>query len=229
MRRLYLVPLMPTSSEVSKPLPNSGESAREDQDRELVERHRGLVFRYWQAGSDFFNRLDVAGFKLYQEGMLEDGEKALESIRQGSREGNPMYGLKESLIQRGVILVRCEDVELLQREQELISRITGKGSLEERENAILSYLAEQRGFPRRRDTYTAGRIHETLGENGGGIFFCSVYCRVLRYLSKDIQIIQVKEIARVRRYYHALRTPERRGRQLQELSEYLTAPVKDTM
>jgi hypothetical protein len=77
---------------------------------------------------------------------------------------------------------------------------------------------------RRRDAHIAKRIFETLAEGETGILFIGAYHDVLSKLPADIEVIQVKDITKVRAYHRAL-IDLRHRKNLAELAVYLTAPI----
>jgi hypothetical protein len=192
---------------------------------ELWQRHKEVVSVFWDSTSRFLDSLNVSGFKIYQDGLVADGAEGLRIIRESISQGSKNYEIIGRLLERGAVLVKTEDLALVKQEYGYITRMTRSKSLKEREAAALRYKLARGKLLEQRDRFIAGRINETLAEDGTGILFIGAYHDVMPRLAPDIRVGQVKEVARVEEYHKALINMRRYDRHLQELGEYLTSPV----
>ena len=99
--------------------------------------------------------------------------------------------------------------------------LTGQGGTHARLH-IVRWLAQVNiGFGRR-DKFITGRIAETLGQNETGILFIGAYHHIMKRLPKDIIVIELKEISKIRKYQRAIQSDSKnKTRQLEQLTEYM--------
>jgi hypothetical protein len=192
---------------------------------ELWQRHKDIVSVFWDSIGRFLDYLNVNGFKVYQDGLVADGEEGLRVVRESINQGSKNYEIVGRLLERGAILVKTEALSLVKQEYSYISKMTRSRSLKEREVAALRYKLARGKLLKQRDEFIAGRINETLAEGEAGILFIGAYHDVIHRLDPDIKVGEVKEVARVKDYHKSLLNKRRYDQYLQELGEYLTSPV----
>jgi len=192
---------------------------------ELWQSNKEIVSAFWDSIGRFLDALDVNGFKVYQDGLVADGEKGLRIVRESVSQGSKNYEIVGRLLERGAVLVKTESLSLVKQEYNYITKMTRSKSLKEREVAALRYKLARGKLLKQRDEFIAGRINETLAEGETGILFIGAYHDVVHRLAPDIRVGQVKEVARVKEYHKSLINTKRHDQQLQELGEYLVSPV----
>jgi len=225
VRKLYLVPIIHMSADMGSLGPDLDERAVTGLGQELWQKHKGIVSKFWDSVARFFDSLDVTGFKLYQDGLVANGEDGLKIVTQGIKEGSRNYQIIWRLLQRGAILVRTEDISLVGKEYDFITKMARAKSLCQRETAALRYRLAQGGLLQQRDIFIAKRINETLKEGEAGILFIGAYHDVLSKLPDDVQVSLVKNVTKVRKYHKALADPKKHNKDFDQLGEYLTSPV----
>jgi hypothetical protein len=193
--------------------------------QEKWQKHKQIVSCFWDSITQFFASLDVNGFKIYQDGLVADGDEGLRIVRRGIEEESRNYEIVSRLLHGGAILVRTENVSLVKKEYSLITKMAHAESLRQREVAALRYKLARGELLRQRDNFIAKRIRETLGEGETGILFIGAYHNVLPVLAADIKVAQVKEVAKVQEYHRALISKGSHDQYLRRLSEYLVSPV----
>ncbi len=227
MRKLYLVPIIHTSSDMGSVAPTLSERGAAALGEELWRKHQKTVSRFWDSIAQFFGSLEVSGFKIYQDGLVADGEDGLKIVSEGVRLGSVNYRIISELLQRGAMLIKTEDISLVKRERDYITKLTQAKSLLERETAALRYKLAERRLLEERDNFIAKTINVTLPEGDTGVLFIGAYHDVLSRLPGDIRVVQIKEVARVREY-HTLLTgvgTRKQGQYLPQLVEYLISPI----
>ncbi len=192
---------------------------------DLWRRHKEIVSRFWDSIAEFFQRLDVRGFKVYQDGLVVDGEEGLRIVREGVRRGSANYNIVSDLLSRGATLMKTEDVSLVKREYSYIARLTEAKSTLQREAATLKYKLAQRRLLDERDGFIARAIDGTLQDGDTGVLFVGAYHNVLSRLAADIRVIQVKEVAKVREYHRIVTDVSQKRQDWQPLAEHLVQPV----
>ena len=159
---------------------------------------------FWDSTGQFFDALDVKDFKIYQDGMVANGADGLRIIREGISQGSKNFEIIGKLLEHGAVLVKTEDPALLKQEYAYIAKMAHSKLLKEKEAWALRYKLAQGSLLRQRDNFIAKRITETLGEGETGILFIGAYHDIL--LPSDIQVTQVRDVAKTRQYHKTLAT-----------------------
>jgi len=204
MRELYLVPILHMSADMGSLASVLDETAKAEFGQEVWQKHKAAVSSFWDSIAQFFDALDVKGFKIYQDGMVADGADGLRIIREGIRQGSKNYEIIGKLLERGAILVKTEDLALVKQEYAHIAKIAHSKSPKEKEVWALRYKVAQGRLLRQRDDFIAKRIEVTLGEGDTGILFIGAEHDVVARLAADINMTEVKELAKVKEYHRAL-------------------------
>jgi hypothetical protein len=192
---------------------------------ELWQKHREIVSSFWDSVADLFASMDVNGFKVYQDGLVANGLDGLRIIREGISRGSKNYEIVGKALERGAVLVKTEELALVKQEHTYITKIARSKSLKEKEVAALRYKLVQSKLLKQRDDFIAKRVNETLGEGETGILFIGAYHDILSKLPDDIQVSQVKDVAKVREYHTTLANPKKRDQHFHFLAQYLISPV----
>jgi hypothetical protein len=225
MRKLYVIPIIHMSADMGSMASTLDDRATARLTPEFWQRHKEIVSAFWDLIGRFLDALDVNCFKVYQDGLVADGEDGLRIVRESVSQGSKNYEIVGSLLERGAVLVKTESLSLVKQEYNYITKMTRSKSFKEREVAALRYKLAQGKLLKQRDEFIAGRINETLAEGETGILFIGAYHDVVHRLAHDIRVSQVKEVSRVKEYHKSLIDTKRHDRQLQELGEYLVSPV----
>ena len=225
MRNLYVIPIIHMSADMGSVAPSLDDRATAKLTPELWQRHKEIVSAFWDSIGQFLDELDVNGFKVYQDGLIADGEEGLRIVKESVGQGSKNFKIIERLLERGAILIKTESLSLVKQEYGYIKKMSYSRSLKEREVAALRYKLAQGKLLKQRDEFIAGRINETLAEGATGILFIGAYHDVVRRLAPDIRVVQVKEVVRVKEYHNSLTKTKRQDQQLRELGEYLVSSV----
>lgn len=224
MRTLIYVPIIHTSADMG----SLGKELRNKSVSELGEnvwqKHTDTVNGYWEAIESYFENIDIAikGVKIYQDGMFVDGEIAMKIIDAGINSGSKNSEIVANLIERGAILIKTEDLKLVKDEYEGLQSILKSKTTIKKLFLILKYRILKPIFLIRRDKFITRRITETLSQNETGILFIGAYHNVMKRLPKDIAVIELKEIAKIRKYQKTFQSDsEMKTLQLEQLSQYL--------
>ena len=211
MRELYLVPILHMSADMGSLASALDETAKAEFGQEVWQKHKGAVSSFWDSIGQFFDAMNVKGFKIYQDGMVANGADGLRIIREGISQGSKNYEIIGKLLQRGAVLIKTEDPVLVKQEYAYIAKIAHSKSPKEKEVWALRYKVAQGRLLRQRDDFIAKRIEVTLGEGDTGILFIGAYHDILSRLPEDIQVAQVRDITKVREYQKDLASAEPRG------------------
>jgi hypothetical protein len=225
VKKLYLVPIIHTSVDMGSLASALDKGATVGLGQELWQRHKEIVSHFWDSIAQFFDSLDVHGFKVYQDGLIADDTDGLRIVKEGISRGSKNYAIIGNLLERGTVLVKTEDPALVKQEHAYITKVAQSKSLREREAAVLRYKLAQGKLLKQRDDFIAKSIGETLGEGETGILFIGAYHDVIPKLLQDIKVNEVKETKKVREYQRALLNWRRDKRRFEQLTEYLISPV----
>ena len=225
-RKLYLVPIIHTPSDMGSITPILSERSSDVLGKELWAEHQKTISNFWYSLSVFFSSLQIDDLKIYQDGMVAEGEEGLRIVNEGVRLGSVNYQIVSSLIRRGAVLIRTEDATLVQKEYSYIKKLTAAKSTLEKETTALRYRLIQRKLLENRDNFITKMIEGTLKEGDTGVLFIGAYHEVLSKLPTDIHVVQVKEVTKVREYHKLLTNISiKTQREFQQLTEYLVAPI----
>jgi len=186
-------------------------------------KHKESVANFWDSIADYFATVDTSNMKIYQDGLPVDGALGRKIIEEAAKRGSKNHQIILSLMARGAKICKTEDPSLLQEEYEYITRLTRSRSVAEKTIASARYKHRKNQLTKERDKFAAKTIDETLKEDETGALFMGSYHDILRYLPKDITVIQVKDQEKINAYFRELVSGEE-GRKFEQLSEYLASP-----
>lgn len=225
MRRLYVVPIIHTGADLGTLATGIDRIGNSILGEDFWLRHKGVVVGFWDSITSFLNSLSVASFKLYQDGLMADGEIGMRIVEQGVKDGSKNYQLIARMLDKGAILVRTEDLTLVKKEYYLIKKVVEAKSEAEVVAASTEFKLAARKLLSDRDNYIAQRIQQTLDDCETGVLFIGAYHDVIPLLPQDIAVREVKETEKVREYHSLLSDLRRNESRFEELGKYLIAAV----
>jgi len=193
------------------------------------QKHVDTVRQYWDAIARCCESLGITkgGFKIYQDGMVADGEIAMKIIIDSVKAGSRNYEIIAELTGKGAVIEKTEDFDLVRKEVEMLKTIPASGALVMKLIGLGRFKILRSRLLRQRDRYIARRIEETLGTGETGLIFLGAYHSIINKLHKDICVIEMKEIGKVRQYQQTLPFYKSKKEKLEELSSYLIEPIGD--
>lgn len=194
---------------------------------EIWTEHLETIVGFWDALKRYFDSLDISGIKIYQDGMLADGEIGAKIVEEGIKSGSKNYDIISMLLKKGACLVKTEEFSLLKAERDRLLQIIQAKSLLKKIVVFTLYKFSKNSILNKRDEFIANRIIETLNEGETGILFIGASHNVKDKLPEDISVIEVKEMKRVKEYQRLLPYYHKHKARLKELSKYLVADVKN--
>ncbi|MFC2060622.1 hypothetical protein ACFLTZ_06015 [Chloroflexota bacterium] len=225
MRKLYVIPIIHTSADLGTAAGAIEKRGRTKLGENIWQSHQRTIDGFWLSIADFLNSLPAAGFKLYQDGLIADGEMGMKIVEQGVKDGSKNYEIIAQLLGKGAELIKTEDFSLVKKEYDFISKVIKSKSMVERIAASLKYKLAAKKLLRDRDNFIAGRIAQTLGDEETGILLIGVYHDVVSLLPVDIDVKEVKETRIVKEYHLSLTNVRLDRRRFEQLSKYLTSPI----
>ncbi len=226
MRKLYYVPIIHTSADLGV---IGGEATRRGVERlgeDVWTKHVETVYGFWRALDDYFSAFDAPGVRIYQDGMMIDGEMGERIVKEGAEKGSKNFMIIGDLLKRGALLMKTEDFALLRKEYTLLLEISKAVRPVKKLLSYLKYRLIKGRLLKKRDRYIAGMINGTLKDRETGVLFVGAYHDVRPGLSDDIQVIALKDMKKVRDYHGKFILPERYKDEVAALSKYLASPVE---
>jgi hypothetical protein len=225
MRTLIYVPVIHTSADLGSIAKAVARRGIRDLGQELWDKHRRTVEGFWDVISNYFDSVDVKGMKIYQDGMVAEDEVGKRIVEDTAKAGSKNYQLVSRLLERGAVLVKTEDFKLVKKEYDKLHAIMQAESTTRKIIAFIKYKLVKAILLNRRDTFIANRIDQTLKADEKAILFIGAFHNIKKRLPKDIQIKEVKDAAKVKRYQKLLPFYNEKGKQFDELGKYLVSNV----
>lgn len=223
-RILYYVPVVHGVADLGSLGPIIEKRRREACSWDHWERHRGVVEGFWTGIAAFFRAMDAQGLKIYQDGMMTDGDLGLRIVREGAASGSRNHQVVLDLVERGAVLQKTEDIGLLKQEYQRALKLAQRQSPWENIAASLGVKALGDEILEKRDQYMAEILASSLKEGERGTLFVGAFHDVLKHLAPSIiDVRQIKDAARVRHYLRALLTCSNE-REFEGLAAYMVKP-----
>ena len=220
MRKLLYVPVIHVDSDLGSIAPAIDKRSTQICGRERWERHKQIVSTFWDNIEKYFKKQDAGKLKIYQDGLMADGELGQKIIEEGAQKGSRNYRIVLELIRRGAEIRKTEDVALLKEEYNRIIKLAQSKSLWERTTAYIGYRFHRDKLMDKRDRFIADTINQTLKAEEMGVLFIGAYHDVLSLLVDDIAIEEVKKREKVKAYFKMLISGGDEEK-FNELGEYL--------
>jgi len=223
MRNLIYVPIIHSTADLGSIANDLNRRGIADFGEEFWQNHIDTVNGFWEAISYYFDTIDIyiPGIKIYQDGMVADGEIAMKIIEESIKSGSKNYEIVQKLIEKGAEIIKTEDFKLVKRELISLQSITQAKSTFIKIIKLIIYKATKSRLLKKRDKYIAQRIADTLGPDETGILFIGAYHKILKKLPKDIHVIELKEIEKVRRFQKLLPYHNVKEQEYEQLAQYL--------
>lgn len=225
MRTLIYVPIIHSSADLGSVGKDVAARGRSDLGEDFWQTHTEIVDGFWDVIAHYFAALDARGLKVYQDGMVADGEMGRTIVDEVLKTGSKNYGVIAGLLDRGAVLVKTEDLRLVKEERDRIVKITREKSTARKLAGFLKYRLTKNRLLDERDRFIAGQIGDTLKDGETGVLFIGAYHNVKKYLAGDILCKDLKDPERVREYHRLMALPAKNRTRFEELSRYLVADV----
>jgi len=225
MRKLIYVPIIHMSADLGSIAKQVDKRGIAGFGEEFWGRHRATILGFWDSIGRYFANLEVNNFKIYQDGMVADGEVGQKIVEEAVLAGSKNYEIIDGLLKKGAILVQTEDFPLVKKERDRIVKITQAKTVTKKLVAYLKYKLTKNRLLKRRDNYIVKKIDETLQHGETGILFMGAYHNMLSKLAGKIQITKIKEVEKVRDYQRLLLSARKNKEKFDGLAKYLISPV----
>ena len=226
MRTLIYVPVIHTSADLGSLAGDVTKRGIADLGEDVWKEHQRTVEGFWDVITDYFTSVDVSGMKIYQDGMVAEGEIGEKIVEEGLNLGSRNYELVARLLKRGAILVKTEDFNLVKEERDKLLKITQAKTKLEKLFGFIRYKLTKNRLLNKRDRFIAQRIDESLPQDQTGILFIGAYHNINPKLPRDIQIKKIKNVQKVREYHRLLPFYSKNRKRFEELGRYLISKIE---
>jgi len=223
MRTLLYIPIIHSGADMGSLAASLTQKGVDEFGKEFWESHISTVEKYWEIIRKFCGSIDCKSktVKIYQDGMVIDGEIAIKIIEDSVKAGSKNYEIISELISRGAIIVKTEELSLVKKEIALLTKIPSNGPVITKILKILWFKILRAKLLHQRDKFIAGRIAATLGPDETGIIFIGAYHNIMKKLPNDIKITEFKKVQKVRAYQKIIPFHLKKKEQFMALTQYL--------
>lgn len=225
MKKLLYVPIIHMEADLGSMAAAIDKRSSQMCGKEHWNRHKKAVSGFWDSIANYFELLGASNLKIYQDGLMIDGEVGKKIIEEGVRKGSKNHKIVLKLMEKSAKIMKTEDLALLKEEYNSLIKLSQTKSPIEKMLAYIGYKLRKNPLMKKRDKFIAERINETLQDGEVGVLFIGVYHNVLPQISQDIIVHQVKERSKVKAYFDELVWGKDKER-FNRLAEYLVSPVK---
>lgn len=224
MRKLLFVPVIHMEQDLGSLAPYLTDLGKSIYGTDKWSNHRETVSKFWDSIGDYFDLVEAAGLKIYQDGLPADGALGLKIIEEGAKTGSKNHEIVLALVRKGGEIRQTEDPELLKEEYRQILKLTQSKTVLSMGPNYFEYKLSKERLAKARDDYISQKINATLQVGEVGVLFIGAYHSVLPLLSKDIEVQEVKSQAKVKGYFDELLHGADKQK-FDHLSNYLTSSV----
>ena len=225
MRTLIYVPIIHSSADLGSIAKDVTTRGITHLGEEIWKEHKKTVEGLWDAISRYFDSTDVRGIKIYQDGMVGEGEVGEKIVEETAKAGSKNYQLISRLLERGASLVKTEDFKLVKQEYDRLHAITQAKSITQKITAFIKYKLVKTTLLNKRDAFIAKRIDQTLKPGGKAILFIGAFHNIKKRLPKSIRIRELKDPEKVRKYQRLLPFHNKYRKKFEKLGTYLVSKV----
>ncbi|MCG2815603.1 MAG: hypothetical protein L6425_06700 [Candidatus Aminicenantes bacterium] len=227
MRTLLYVPIIHTRADLG--------SLAEDVERRGLEKfgenmwrdHLRTIDGFWDALSLYFDSINVSRAKVFQDGMVADGDVGLNIVQEGEKAGSKNHELVSKLLHRGALLMKTEDFNLVKKERDRLLKMIRAKTIVEKLFGLFIYKLTKKSLLNQRDDDIARRIDLALDEGETGILFIGAYHHIKPRLPRDIKIKEIKEIRKIKEYQSLLPFYHKNQKRFEDLSGYLISKIDE--
>ena len=223
MRNLIYVPIIHSNADMGSLAKELNQKGIAEFGSEFWQNHTETINGFWEAIDHYFETIDIyiKDAKIYQDGMVADGEMAKVIIDEAVKSGSKNYEIVAELLRKGAVIIQTENLDLVRRELRSLQNVTQAKSTFRKILKLIGYKIIKGILLKKRDKYIAARIAETLKQDETGIIFIGAYHNLLDKLPEDINVIEIKEVAKVREYHRLIPLHNRYKERFSELAQYL--------
>ena len=224
MRNLIYMPIIHASADLGLIGAEVSKKGKDIVGEKAWDEHRDTILGFWGSVARYFDSLEINEIKIYQDGLVMDGDVGSKVVSDGVKRGSKNYEIVSKLIDRGARLVGTEDFALVKREYDYLIRIANAKGKIKKIFAALNYKIHKKKLLEERDKFIAQNIDRTLGAQETGILFLGADHEITSKLPKDIKVIELKERGKIKEYQSQFISGKDKDK-LGQSAEFLSSPI----
>lgn len=225
MRKLIYAPIIHLAADLGDIASEIDKKGKYSIGEDGWKRHKQAILKFWDSIDSYFDSMHVKNFKIYQDGLVADGEIGLRVVSNGVKKGSKNFEIVSKLVKKGAQLVKTESFPLVKKEYDFITKITKAERYFKKILAALNYKFHKNKLLRERDEFISQTIAKTLKEGETGILFLGANHEIISKLPKNIEVIELKEREKIKDYQKSFFSTKDKEK-LNRLVKYLEAPIK---
>ena len=225
MRKLIYVPIIHISADLGDIATEVNKRGRTMIGHIDWKKHQTTILGFWDSVACYFESLDVKNLKIYQDGLVADGEVGLKIVSDGAKKGSKNYEIVSRLISRGAHLVKTENFPLVKKEYDYLIKITKARKYVKKIIAALNYRFHKKKLLIKRDEFIAQIIDNTLAQGETGILFLGAHHEIIPKLPENIEIIELIKREKIKEYQKSFLS-KKNEEKLNQLANYLISPIE---
>lgn len=206
MRSLLLIPLIHSDSDLGEAAEKIRQIREKFYGADRLVHHESVMASFWERAQNRLEMLNPLSVKIYQDGMVEDGDIGRQVVNDLSTKGSPNFICISRLISAGAELRKTEDIDLIRREYTLTMNLVRARLLVQKMIHLLLLRWQKKGLLKKRDRFIAHQVNTTLQPGEVGVLFIGAYHLVTPLLNADIQVEMFKPIRLLQAYMKALKS-----------------------
>lgn len=224
MRKLIYVPIIHIGADLGELAAEISKRGRSMTSDESWMGHEKAVLGFWDSIDHYFESLEVKDFKIYQDGLMADGEMGRKIIADGEKKGSRNFEIVSKLIDRGARLVKTEDFALVKKEYDYLKKIIKSKKKIKKILDVLIYKFRKIKLLKERDEFIAQNINDTLKPDDTGILFLGAEHEIVPKLSEGIEVVELKKREKIKEYRKIFLSKDKE--KLNQLADYLISPIE---
>lgn len=225
MRKLIYVPIIHVSVDLGDIGAEVSERGKNIVGERAWNKHRQTILGFWDSIASFFESLEQKNLKIYQDGLMIDGDVGLKIISNGAKRGSKNFEIVSKLISQGAQIVSTEDFALIKREYDYLIKITKAKTKIKKILAALNYKVHKKNLLKKRDKFIARSIDKTLGTGEAGVLFLGADHQIISRLPEDIEVIELKKREKIKEYQKRFLSKKDKEK-LDQLAAYLSSAIE---
>jgi len=170
MKKLLYVPIIHMKADLGSVADTIDKRSSQVCGKERWNRHKKAVSGFWDSIANYFELLEASNLKIYQDGLMIDGEVGKKIIEEGASKGSKNHKIVLKLMEKGAKIMKTEDITLLKEEYNSLIKLSQTKSPIEKILVYMGYKLRKNPLMRKRDKFIAKRINETLQDGEVGVF-----------------------------------------------------------
>jgi len=116
MRKLIYMPIIHVSADLGLIGAEVSKKGKDIVGEKAWDQHKDTILGFWGSVARFFESLEAKEAKIYQDGLVMNGDVGLKVVCDGVKRGSKNYEIVSKLIDRGARLVSTEDFASVKKE-----------------------------------------------------------------------------------------------------------------